>query len=197
MSIFNSWRIASARVFKRGAAHTTARARGAKGQRGRHPLFDPHSWTQELPPVKSHAQSYFIHMSTAITVSSLAAEWMCNFFHLLESWQFDNHRATAAVWAAKVPNLLYFFLPLTVKSHYFSNYFQLLSLSWHISCSLIDFISLRKYRASYLFKPWPFLELKKGENIITYVSFRNSRWSSQWNTHETMSKPTVLHQWTI
>lgn len=38
-----------------------------------------------------------------------AAEWMRNFFHLLESWQFDNHRATAAVGAAKVLNRLHFF----------------------------------------------------------------------------------------
>lgn len=36
------------------------------------------------------------------------AEWMHNFFRLLESWQFDNHRATVAAWAAEVLNLVFF-----------------------------------------------------------------------------------------
>lgn len=48
---------------------------------------------------------------------------MRNFFHLLESRQFDNHTATPAVWAAKVLNLVFFPLLLTVKSPFFLQLF--------------------------------------------------------------------------
>lgn len=183
------------RLFERGARQTTARARGAKGQRGRHPLSDPHSRTKELPPVKiprsiifySHADSNYRLYPTV--------EWMRNFFHLLESWQFDNHRATAGVWAAKVLNLFFFSPPDSQESLFlqlFSSAFFVLThllfldrfyFPLQISCIL---------NALYSVKPWPFLEVKKGK-MLSHVSLRLSRWPSQWSTRKTtMSKQTLF-----
>lgn len=49
------------------------------------------------------------------------AEWMCNFLHLLGSWQFDNHRTATAVLPTKVlplrQCLLFFLLVKLVLTH--------------------------------------------------------------------------------
>lgn len=59
--------------------------------------------THKLTSISSsHVQSYFIQKSTAITVSSHRQSWMCNFLHLLGSWQFDNQRTATAVLATRV-----------------------------------------------------------------------------------------------
>lgn len=146
VSIFNSWRMASAGFPKEGLAHTTARARGAKGQRGRHPLSDPCPGSEELASVKSNVQSYFIHMSTAITVSAQRrSECIISSVYL----KADSLTITEQpLLLGQLKSWIWFFSPPESQESLFCNYFPLLSSSWHISCSLIDSISPPEYRAS-------------------------------------------------
>lgn len=58
------------------------------------------------------------------------ADWMCNFLHLLRSWQFDNRRAATAVLATEVWGSVCFF-------------FCQSSLSWHTLSSLCPATLLR------------------------------------------------------
>lgn len=60
MPIFNSWQVTSA---------WCEEGKSTNGQPGRHSLADPDKQTEQLPPLKSHVQSYLIQTSTAITVS--------------------------------------------------------------------------------------------------------------------------------
>lgn len=184
--------------FWEGAAHTTARARGAKGQREasstRPALLNRGAPSCKIP----RSIIFYSHVDSNYCLFP-AAEWMRNFFHLLESWQFDNHRATAALRAAKVLNRLHFFFlapwqsRVTISAIIFHSFLCLdtIPVAWlilfprantvHPQCNTFD-------------ETLTFSQAKKGENANTYVSFRISRWSSQWSTHDTMSKPTILNQ---
>lgn len=115
-------------------------------------------------------------------------EWMRNFFHLLESWQFDNHRATAAVWAAKDLNLNLFFSPPDSQESLFSQLFSSVFLVLTHFLFLDRFYFPAQYRASQMhhicLSPDLFLELKTKGKILSHVSFRISRWPPQWSTQD-------------
>lgn len=75
------------------------------------------------------------------------AEWICNFVHLLESWQFDNCRSATAVLATKV-------LPL-------SSVWVFLSASLHTQFCHNFFVSLLCPKTRFLFlhsSPFPLIK---------------------------------------
>lgn len=53
------------------------------------------------------------------------AEWICNFVHLLESWQFDNCRSATAVLATKVLPLssVWVFLSTSLHTQFWHDFF--------------------------------------------------------------------------
>lgn len=128
--IFNSWQVTSA-WFGEGSALNSSR--GEKNKWTERKASIQCSQTHKLRSISSsHVQSYFIQKSTAITVSSHRQSWMCNFLHLLGSWQFDNQRTATAVLATKVLPLrqcLGFSASQACLDTHFCHYLPLPSLS--------------------------------------------------------------------
>lgn len=66
------------------------------------------------------------------------ADWMCNFLHLLRSWQFDNCRTATAVLAAEVLRLrqsLFFFFFSASQARLDTNFCHSFPLHYLSSCS--------------------------------------------------------------
>lgn len=132
VSIFNSWRIASA-----GCIHNR-QGKGSNRTKRETSFIRPVVRIWGAPSCKIQRSIIFYSHVHSNYHLFLMVEWMRNFFHLLEIWQIDNYTGTSAVWAATVKSWICFFPPPDSQESLSADIF-LFFLSWQISCSLIDF----------------------------------------------------------